>query len=274
MIFYTTIIILQTNVPLMIFVYSGTGNSYHVARRIADAIGQKIIDMAVAHQYGRHTYDAKGEDVVFVVPIFYLGTPHTVMEFTSKLNVTNPGKVYCISTCGNSSGLIPSQLERQLAGRLHIDGIFDVQMPPNAVFFMEPLPEQISDMLLAKADIETDGIIEKIKNGETGDMSTHHDEQATEEMYAMYDRCRITEPFHVNENCIECRVCEEVCNTRAIKIYHRKPVWDEEKCDQCMACLNLCPKQAIEYGPNTKGRRRYFHKDYKNKVLGIPLRYD
>lgn len=257
----------------MIFVYSGTGNSYHVARRIADALDQKIVDIAVAHHYNRHTYDAEGEDVVFVVPVYFMGLPHTVMEFASKLNIVNYGRIYCVSTCGGSSGIEAKQLSEKFADRMTVDGCFDVLMPNNAVFYEEPPAEDEAEAMLAKADEETDAIIGHIRNSVTGDMRSHRYDEGCDEMYAAYEDFRSTEPFRVNENCIECRVCEEVCNTRIIKIYHRKPVWDEEKCDLCMACLDLCPKKAIEYGDETVGRRRYFNKDYKHKVLGIPLRY-
>ena len=258
----------------MMFIYSGTGNSYHVARHIADALDHKIIDMAVAHRYNRHTYDAEGGDVIFVVPVYCMGLPHTVMEFASKLDVRNPGRVYCVSTFAGSSGIEARQLSEQLNGRLTVDGCFGVRMPNNAVSYSEPpTPEEASE-ILAQADAETDSIIERIRNGDVGDMRTiRYEGDDGDGMYAGYEDFRVTEHFHVNDRCIECRVCEEVCNTRVIKIYHRKPVWDEEKCDMCMSCLNLCPKQAIEYGDSTQGRRRYFHKDYKNKVLGIPLRY-
>ena len=89
----------------------------------------------------------------------------------------------------------------------------------------------------------------------------------------MYEEQRLTEPFRLTDACIECRLCEEICPEQVIKVYHRKPVWDEEKCSLCMGCLELCPKDAIEYGDATVGRRRFFNKVYYERSIGIPLRY-
>ncbi|MBR2254903.1 MAG: 4Fe-4S binding protein, partial [Candidatus Methanomethylophilaceae archaeon] len=43
----------------------------------------------------------------------------------------------------------------------------------------------------------------------------------------------------------------------------------EEKCSMCMACLNICPKNAIEFGENTEGRRRYVNPVFKDRHIGI-----
>ena len=40
-----------------------------------------------------------------------------------------------------------------------------------------------------------------------------------------------------------------------------------------LSCLELCPKQAIEYGEETVGRRRFFNKAYYERSIGIPLKY-
>lgn len=52
----------------MIFVFSGTGNSYSVASRISEALGVRMVDLAAAVRYKRYGYDAGGEDVGFVFP--------------------------------------------------------------------------------------------------------------------------------------------------------------------------------------------------------------
>ncbi len=62
----------------MIFVFSGTGNSYHVARRIADALGVGMVDVAAAVRYKRFGYDAAGEPIGFVFPTYYYGLPSMV----------------------------------------------------------------------------------------------------------------------------------------------------------------------------------------------------
>ena len=160
-----------------------------------------------------------------------------------------------------------------MSGRLHIDSYFDVIMPDNAIFYMDVPPKEEQDRINAEADVTIQGIIGKLRAGETGDHRNHSGPENSEELHAQYEDLRVTEPFTINERCIECRICEEVCPEQIIKIYHRKPVWDEEKCSMCMSCLNLCPKKAIEFGDVTRERGRYHHPDFYERILGIPLKY-
>jgi len=97
-----------------------------------------------------------------------------------------------------------------------------------------------------------------------------------EEGWEQYQDFRNTEPFTYDDKCIECRICEHVCPEQIIKVYHRKPVWDEIQCSMCMSCINMCPKQALQFGDITKDRRRYYHPTYYMWSLGVtpPYKYE
>ena len=74
--------------------------------------------------------------------------------------------------------------------------------------------------------------------------------------------------FHADENCNGCGICARVCPVGDIRMVddagepHRRPVW-QHRCEQCFACLQWCPQEAIQFGSNTSGRRRYHHPDVK-----------
>ena len=257
----------------MIFVFSGTGNSYVVARRIADELGQDLKNISLQVWNSRWVFDAKGEDVGFVFPVYYWGLPDQVKKFAEHIDVKNAGRTWCVVTCAGESGDACGMLKKALSGRLELDACYDVFMPNNAIFY-EPGPtEDEVKKILADADTTVSGIIASIKSRESGDFTTMSSKDGAEEIYSHYDVDRVTDKFRLDPGCIECRVCEEVCPSKVIRVYHRKPVWDEEKCSMCMACLNMCPKKVIQFGDSTVGRRRYYHKEYHKKVLGIPLRY-
>ena len=257
----------------MIFVFSGTGNSYSVAQRISEATGVRMVDLAAAVRYKRYGYDAAGEDVGFVFPVYYYGLPRMVAELAESIVVRNPGRVFAVATCGEESGGACEMLAEKLEGRLKLDACYDVVMPDNSIFAFEPPTPEEEKGILEKADARMEEIIASIKNGESGDFCLHKGDRDWREIYPMYEEQRVTEPFRITDRCIECRLCEEICPEQAIKVYHRKPVWDEEKCSLCMGCLELCPKDAIEYGDATVGRRRFFNKVYYERSIGIPLKY-
>lgn len=257
----------------MIFVFSGTGNSFAAAKRISGAIGTGMTDIAAAVRYGRYTYDAKGEPVGFVFPTYYYGLPRMVLEFARNVTVLNPGRVFAVATCGEESGGACEMLAEALGPRLQVDACYDVVMPDNSVFAFDPPTKDEAESILASADVEIDGIIRSIGEGGSGDMRSHKGDKDWRAIYELYDEQRVTEPFRTTDACIECRICEEVCPEQVIKVYHRKPVWDEETCSLCMACIQLCPKRAIEYGDATVDRGRYYNPAFYERTIGIPLRY-
>lgn len=257
----------------MIFTFSATGNSYHVARRVSESTGVPMVDLAAAVRYKRFLYDAKGEDVGFVFPVYYLGLPAMVRTLAENLEVRNPGHVYCIVTCGGSSGMASKMLDDCLGGRLDIDASYDIRMPDNAIFAFDPPTKEEAETILSGSEEVLDGIIDSVKNKEKGDFLKNGNQPESAELYSKYDEARVTDKFWITNRCIECRICEEVCPEQIIKIYHRKPVWDEDRCSMCMSCLNLCPKQAIQFGDTTESRGRYHHPDFYERILGIPLKY-
>lgn len=258
----------------MIFVFSGTGNSYSVALRASEALGTGLVDIASSVRYKRYTFDAKGADVGFIFPTYYGGLPSMVLEFARNVVVRNPGRVFCITTCGGESGGACEMLREELGDRLNVDVSYDVLMPDNAVFAFEmPTKEQAEEILKA-SDAEVSAIIDSLKAGDTGDRCTHKGDGDWRELYRKYDEMRVTEPFTLTDRCIECKICAEICPERVIVFYHRRPVWDEEKCSMCMGCIQMCPKRAIEYGESTVGRGRYWNPAYYEKTLGIKLQYE
>ena len=261
----------------MIFVFSGTGNSFAVAKRIKDATGLSLVDVAWKVRYEQYTYNAKGEDVGFVFPTYFLGLPRMVLEMARHLEVRNPGRVFAVATCGSVSGGACEQLAEALRGRLEFDAFYDVAMPDNAVFLMDPPSKEEAEAILAGADPEIDAIAQSVKEGRSGDFRTHRGAEGDfdwRRTYEKYDEYRVTEPFRATDRCILCKVCAEICPERAIVFYHRRPVWDEERCSLCCGCINMCPKHAIEYGEGTEGRNRYWHPMFYEKTLGIQMRYD
>lgn len=54
--------------------------------------------------------------------------------------------------------------------------------------------------------------------------------------------------FWVNDKCVGCGVCEEVCPQNIIQLRKEHPVWTEDNCVSCLACLHRCPEHTIQYG--------------------------
>ena len=260
-------------VPIMIFVFSGTGNSYHVAKRISAAFGTDMVEMAAAVMYKRTFYNANGEDVGFVFPVYYYGLPSIVEEFLQTVEIRNAGFVYALSTCAGGSGKACEQLQDILGRKLKVDAYYDILMPENAVFYEDVPSKEEAKRINDEADVAADRIIDSIRSKEKGDHRTLAGCEDFDKAREFYNDFRFTEQFTIDDTCIECRICEHVCPEQIIKVYHRKPVWDEVQCSMCMSCINMCPKKAIQMGDVTRDRGRYFHPTYYMWSLGVKPPY-
>ena len=260
----------------MIFVFSGTGNSYHAAKTIAKASGSDLVEMAAAVRYKRKSYDAGYNDVGFVFPVYYYGLPSIVEEFLETVEVARPGHVYAVSTCAGASGMACERLRDILGRRLDVDAFYDVQMPENAVYYEDVPDKDEAGRINAAADAAIGKIVESLGKKEKGDFRTMAGCDSFDEAREQYLDLRNTELFTVDEKCIECRLCEHICPEQIIRVYHRRPVWDDIQCSMCMGCVNMCPKRAIQMSDLTQDRGRYFHPDYYMWSLGVkpPYRYE
>ena len=61
---------------------------------------------------------------------------------------------------------------------------------------------------------------------------------------------------------------KKVCPVNNITIIDSKPVWNHN-CEQCMACLQWCPEEAVQFGKNTVGRKRYRHPEVSLKDIMV-----
>ena len=104
----------------MIFYFSATGNSKHVADKIAEKTGEQLVSMADCVKKMQFDFKLKkGERIGFVYPIYYWSIPSVVEEFVKSLSIEKYGKhyAYSVATCGVATGGADIQLSKLLAKR-------------------------------------------------------------------------------------------------------------------------------------------------------------
>ena len=101
----------------MIFYFTGTGNSYFAARKLADE-GEKIISIVDALRSKAYHYTLnEGEKLGFVFPVYFYTVSDPVLELFRKLTVENAGFVYAVIPCGASIGAAGGLLKSELKKR-------------------------------------------------------------------------------------------------------------------------------------------------------------
>jgi MinD superfamily P-loop ATPase len=76
----------------------------------------------------------------------------------------------------------------------------------------------------------------------------------------------LAKDYNVNDNCIGCGICKEVCSVKNIEIINKKPIFGNN-CECCVACIQYCPRKAINYKNKTQKRKRYTHPEINYKEL-------
>ena len=71
-----------------------------------------------------------------------------------------------------------------------------------------------------------------------------------------YKKIVKADSFVVNDTCVGCGKCVQLCPLNNINLINSKPEWGS-RCTHCMTCICYCPKEAIEYGKKSIGKPRY-----------------
>lgn len=246
----------------MIFYFSATGNSQYAAEKIADSLGDRLISIGSALRDQNYIFDISGDTrLLFVVPTFAGTLPGPVALFIEKLQLTGYANQYVcgVFTCGGNSGNESSALGALLKAKgLPYNGSFDLIMPDNFIIWSEiPTGERL-ESILHNADESLTRIIDAIREKKSEAPSTETPKDLFMPMETI-SSSKNTSKFYAESTCIACGLCMELCPMRCIKADDRgRPQWEGE-CSMCLACLHRCPVNAIQYGSDTQGKKRYIN---------------
>ena len=246
----------------MIFYFSATGNSRHVAQRLAQATGDSTAAIATCAQQGEHAFTIAPQEAVGIVsPVYFFGLPAIVEDFLRQLSLTGAGYIYFVGTYGSVGGQVGKTVEHILASRgLHVDLLANVRM----VDVWTPLFD-VSDKLktartTSLAEPRIDHVAALVKARATGDHQRHtFPLWASRLLHGLYGHSRKTAHFTVDDSCTGCGACAKRCPVGAIVMDNGKPRWTAARCEACLCCLHHCPAFAIQRGGATRRHGQFRH---------------
>lgn len=246
----------------MIYCFSATGNSKHVANRLAEALNETVTPVLDVLDLGIKVDDR----MILVYPNYCGGVPSVIREFLQKniFQISKDAKLILVITYGNNTGAsssIATKYFKKNTGR-SFDAMYSIKMPDNwTPVFDLTNAEEVAE-INRKADEEIDGIIRKIKMGVEGDQVNDKLGKFMEVVYpGFYKTLSKTSHLHVEDTCIGCGLCAKNCPVNAIEMRDGKPTWTKKNCAMCLGCLHRCPKFAIQYDDKTKDHGQYLHPD-------------
>lgn len=250
----------------MIYYFSATGNSKHVANRLSEALGIKKINILDA--LNKEINIDEKEKFILIYPNYCGGVPYVIKDFLqkSKFHIQTNSQLICIITYGNNTGAsysISSKYFKKNTNR-SFDAMYSVKMPDNWTPVFDLTNKDEVDEINRLADLEINKIIEKIKNDERGDFVNDKLGKKMELIYSQfYKTLSKTKHLNVEDSCIGCGLCADKCPIHAIEIKEGKPFWNVKNCLMCLGCLHRCPTFSIQYDNKTKTHGQYLHPDIK-----------
>ena len=244
----------------IIYYFSATGNSLAVAKKLQQQLDDCRL-VPVASLMGEASISPNSDTVGLVFPLYYLGTPLIIKSFLEKIILDDVQYIFAVITKGNPLAGGPiSQLDKILKRKHHrLDAGFYVTLPDNYIPMLN-LPSE------AEQQKQFEACEAKIPQ-----IAKHIKAKDTIKEFAWWSFLRpvmnnrwaakVNQSdgrFTVEDSCIGCGVCGQVCPVNNIKMEQARPEWLHH-CQECLACLHHCPKQAIQCGKATKNKPRYRH---------------
>ena len=244
----------------MILYFSGTGNSKYVAKRIADALGDEIVNLNDRIKASDTSLVETGERVIIVTPTYAWRIPRVVRDWLLKTELRGARLAWFVMTCGSEIGNA-DQYNRELCAEkgLACMGTAQIVMPENYIAMFSAPQADKARQIVAQAEPSIDRAIAAIQANQPfaptreQPLRPLHERPSQSDFLQMF---RQSERLYRVKRLHRLRSCVKRCPMNNVAIKDGKPVWGKA-CTHCMACICYCPVSAIEYGKKSVGQPRY-----------------
>ncbi len=254
----------------LIYYFTGTGNSYSVARQLAEELGSTTLIRITSKLPEENTITGY-KRLEIVVPAYMGSIPEMAQHFLEGLRVDAKTYVFDVVTCAGNEGASHDAVRKILDQRgITVSAGFTFNLPANNQTLYTPADELKQAVLVRQTKVDVREAAQVIREEGTTKFTPS---PMMKYVSKMAGRIMIPKDsdknFSVTDNCVGCGICAEVCPAGNIVIKDGKPEW-QHHCERCTACMQLCPKRAIEFGSRTKNWGRYHHPDVSVNDLIIP----
>lgn len=254
---------------LLIYYFSGTGNSANVAHWVAQVANEKGIStetVNIAH-IDRLNIQIPDDStlIAFSSPVHGFNYPPVMQAFIRRFpKGKNP--VLLLNT--RAGMLIGKWITPGLSGiafyfsalilalkGYKIKAMFPVDMPSNWISVHPGLNKRTVEYLHER---NKERVFKFANNTLEGGNDFRSLREIVQDVlispisigYFLVGRFLFAKTYYVSTACTNCNLCINQCPVKAIKTIDNRPFWSY-KCESCMHCMSYCPHRAIEtaHGP-------------------------
>lgn len=249
---------------LLVYYFSGTGNSENVARWMAEIAREKGMEASLNNiaKIDRLNIPipASSDLMAFVSPIHGFNYPPVMLNFLLRFP-KGQNNVLLLNT--RAGMLIGKWITPGLTGvafyfaalvlRLKgysIRSMFPVDLPSNWISVHPGLNDRTVKYLHERNREKVDRFARKVLEGGSDFRGVR---EIVQDLlispislgYYFIGRFFFAKTYYASADCDNCGLCIKSCPVKAIKIVDNRPFWTFN-CESCMHCMSNCPKRAIE----------------------------
>lgn len=249
---------------LVVYYFSGTGNSENVAHWLADVAREKGMEASLNNiaKTDRLIISVPETEalVAFVSPIHGFNYPPVMLNFILRFPKGHNNVLLLNTRAGmligkwNVPGLTGiafyfSALFLKLKG-YSIRSMFPVDLPSNWISVHPGLNERTVKYLHERNQEKVYRFARKVLDGGTDFRGVREIVQdliisPVSLGYYFIGRFFFAKTYYASADCDNCGLCIKSCPVKAIKTIDSRPFWTFN-CESCMHCMSNCPKRAIE----------------------------
>jgi len=243
-----------------LFYFTGTGNTLALAHTIAHELDKQRVKVEITNIISCSEFDL-ASIVGIVFPVYGFGAPRVVNRFIKRLPSGEGRSAFVVANAADEAGPAADAVAKILARKGYkILGATWVKMPSNYIVGRPAISDEQANDIIATAKAKIADFCASIFSPTPPAVNTDKSGSLAHRLmyWAFLKGIKYAYRFYKsNDKCTGCGACVEMCPTGSITLNSgNRPVWCRG-CEHCLRCVNHCPYGAIEFGPFTKGKRRY-----------------
>lgn len=253
----------------MIIYFSGTGNSFSVAKKLATATGDTAVPL-IRIKENPDNFDLAGESRIGVVfPVYYGDIPKPVEDLFRTVKLDQHTYFYAVATCGGSFGNSLYHLREILRGR-----VCDLSYGRVSYMIANSTATWKKNVSYDYHRLDKeDPLVQEVARAVDSRLNDHSMMQSTimgKIASSDFVKRMGMKRFLVTVNkgaCVGCGICMKICPAHNIEIQHGKALVGN-RCAHCMACVHNCPHGGMMVsGHPIKKENQYRHPEVALKDL-------
>ncbi|MDR2739242.1 MAG: EFR1 family ferrodoxin [Treponema sp.] len=248
-----------------IYYFSGTGNTYWSAKKMAERLGDAEV-FPISREIRLPKLHIEADAAVFMFPAYAYGVPVMVRCFLEKAEI-HADYLAALVSYGTSPGGALAEVRRVLGRKnlpLHYAGRIPAVENFIPIFGVQKAEVQARRLAMqAEATEQAAGAISSRTNNNV--LSFRPFSSLVSALFR-FARPRMVHLFRRTGACTACGLCARICPAGAITMTPEGPVF-QNACENCQACLNFCPCRAINFGRMKPDTGRYHHPEVSAVAL-------